>query len=773
MSTARDDWVLRVSNVGCTYPNYENSGQGGLELRGVFTGALEIPGHGITAIIGGSGSGKSTLLGLLTGLRGNTVGPSETQLLLLNGKEQVEYLIDGGNRLPPGQIAFVFQESQLIKTIETRRNALLGAMLVQEPFMHEHVEDMAEAMGLSPQMDTLSETLSGGQAQRAAVIRALAVSPRLIVCDEPTSSLDNATAEVVMNEIHGWAEENDAAVLWVTHNLEQAAQYADYVMLVAKGQVIVDDESHRPFALSGHDINGRRSLIGELDSFANKIPTLTEGYVEQSLHKPAPQSWVRGTARRRWSLTDFNILNWFRLRVFLIQCAWADVMSGKRRAESKGKRGVRAAIAGAGVLMMRSLTWVFLLGFIVFYAVAKADSSITWAIEQRLHAPEMSHFVLSASGGSNITLDQQTLVQLARSIGANASLAAGDETATGLQIFGRREGALTRYWVPAVDGDCEAEPSGGAATERLQGFDASEPLFARLIVTQQDGVQAPLGRLQDGDPRGVVLTAALVEDKWESQVPRGICIDRFVTEYYSVIGFASELPGGARRSFQIGLTAGAYQEALLRTRPEILRNDDGQFVLPTFSTAALYFDYREVTAVKCSFEQFEGCEDTGQTVLSGFKLNEDVLGQIDGFIRLLDGSATSFVLLGFAFALSIGISTALAVRAFVESNQKSIAIMAAFGYQLTHVLLMLLTQIVALLITSLLIFLLLLVSFDTFGLAYVAGTFNIPTQLVQFDLGLVWLSLGRLAVVAFVIATIVLAYWWRRNRYLGETLQAA
>ena len=181
------------------------------------------------AITGPSGSGKSTLLHLLGTLDRPTSGRIE---------------IDGGtpHDLPESRLAafrnrhigFVFQEHHLLPQYSVLENVLIPTRAGggKDGGADRRATELLERVGLSHRLHHRPGQLSGGERQRTAVARALINSPRLLLCDEPTGSLDRASAEAVgtlLLDLHG--EEGNALVV-VTHSLELAARFPRRVELV-------------------------------------------------------------------------------------------------------------------------------------------------------------------------------------------------------------------------------------------------------------------------------------------------------------------------------------------------------------------------------------------------------------------------------------------------------------------------------------------------------------------------------------------------------------
>ena len=167
-----------------------------------------VPASARIAMVGPSGSGKSTLLYLLAGLEGPSSG-------------EVRWPAIGDRRaLRPGPVAMVFQGPSLLAPLTVRENVALPLQLggTSRHEVETRTVDALAAVGVEALADALPEELSGGQAQRVAVARAIAGSPRLILADEPTGQLDHAAAANVMDALIAAADVTGAALVVATHD---------------------------------------------------------------------------------------------------------------------------------------------------------------------------------------------------------------------------------------------------------------------------------------------------------------------------------------------------------------------------------------------------------------------------------------------------------------------------------------------------------------------------------------------------------------------------
>ena len=216
--------VLKMHAVEKSYPGAEGPVP---VLRGVSLG-LE-PGQSL-ALTGESGSGKSTLLHLAGGLDHADSGRVEVAGQELTGLDD-----RGRAALRRGTIGVVFQQFNLIPSLSVAANIGFQARLAAR-FDPAEVNRLADAMGLGAQMDKYPEALSGGQQQRVAIARALAARPRLVLADEPTGNLDEATADGVLDLLLEQVSGTGAALMIVTHS-ERLAARADRRLHLSHGRL--------------------------------------------------------------------------------------------------------------------------------------------------------------------------------------------------------------------------------------------------------------------------------------------------------------------------------------------------------------------------------------------------------------------------------------------------------------------------------------------------------------------------------------------------------
>jgi putative ABC transport system ATP-binding protein len=186
----------------------------------------------IVAIRGRSGSGKSTVLNLVAGIDRPTAGE------IFVGGEALSRL---GPRertlLRRDQIGFVFQFFNLIPTLSVLENVRLPAELAGDGRAHERARELLDRVGLADRAQAFPDRLSGGEQQRVAIARALVRDPRLVLADEPTGNLDDATGASVMGLIDALTRRAGKTLLLVTHSGELAG-LADRVLTIEDGRLV-------------------------------------------------------------------------------------------------------------------------------------------------------------------------------------------------------------------------------------------------------------------------------------------------------------------------------------------------------------------------------------------------------------------------------------------------------------------------------------------------------------------------------------------------------
>jgi lipoprotein-releasing system ATP-binding protein len=186
------------------------------------------------AIVGSSGSGKSTLLHLLGALDTPSAGTVQ-----LDGRRYSDLDPDALAMVRNRKIGFVFQFHHLLREFTALENVMLPLLIAgeQEARARSRAEELLAAVGLAGRMSHRPAALSGGEQQRAAVARALAADPLLVLADEPSGNLDTANSERLHQLFGRLSREFETALVVVTHNRSLAAR-ADRVLSLEGGRLV-------------------------------------------------------------------------------------------------------------------------------------------------------------------------------------------------------------------------------------------------------------------------------------------------------------------------------------------------------------------------------------------------------------------------------------------------------------------------------------------------------------------------------------------------------
>lgn len=195
--------------------------------------SFEVPDHSVTALIGASGSGKSTLL--------RTINLLE---LIDDGQiffdQQDITSVETNPDMVRRKIGMVFQSFNLFPHKTVLENVTLSPILVHgidKEVAINHAHELLERFGLLDKVDQYPDRLSGGQQQRVAIIRAMAVKPKLLLLDEITSALDPVLVNEVLETVRELKSEGMAIVM-ATHEMGFAKQIADQVCFLHKGRIL-------------------------------------------------------------------------------------------------------------------------------------------------------------------------------------------------------------------------------------------------------------------------------------------------------------------------------------------------------------------------------------------------------------------------------------------------------------------------------------------------------------------------------------------------------
>ncbi len=229
--------VISLRGVSKVYQSGDNT------ITALATTDLNFYNGVLTLIMGPSGSGKTTLLSII----GCVIYPTTGEVNFLDQK--VTGLKENDlATIRLEKIGFVFQQFNLIEPLTALEN-VIQPLLLQKVGVVEAKKRAMDALvkvGMGERLNNLPKKLSGGQKQRVAIARALVTNPSIILCDEPTASLDAKSAAVIMEELKNLANEGKAVII-VTHDL-RLRKFADRVIYVEEGTVsntIINEEDYK------------------------------------------------------------------------------------------------------------------------------------------------------------------------------------------------------------------------------------------------------------------------------------------------------------------------------------------------------------------------------------------------------------------------------------------------------------------------------------------------------------------------------------------------
>ncbi|MFH1768299.1 MAG: ABC transporter ATP-binding protein [Candidatus Omnitrophota bacterium] len=198
---------------------------------------LEVKRGDYIAIMGPSGSGKTTLLDIV----GCLMGISEGELRLF-GRDVSRVKENELVKIRRGNFGFVFQEFLLVPTLTALENVELALVFARITKPQKELVDILNKFGLSGRINHLPKELSGGERQRVAIARAVAVSPKILIADEPTGNLDTKNSQDVFNLFRQLNKEDKLTIIVATHD-ERFGSQASQTIRLQDGKVVSREEN--------------------------------------------------------------------------------------------------------------------------------------------------------------------------------------------------------------------------------------------------------------------------------------------------------------------------------------------------------------------------------------------------------------------------------------------------------------------------------------------------------------------------------------------------
>lgn len=218
----KGDLMIKIKNLCKSY------GQGQAKIEVLKNIDLDIEKGKIICILGPSGSGKSTLLNIIGGIESIDNGGvyiGEENIANMSKKDLETYRRN--------KLGFVFQFYNLISDLNVFENIEVGKYLAKNPL---DINKLVEDLGIKEQIYKFPNEISGGQAQRTSIARALIKRPEILICDEPTGALDYESAKDVLNLLEKMNQDYGSTILIASHNI-QISKMCDYILSLHNGRV--------------------------------------------------------------------------------------------------------------------------------------------------------------------------------------------------------------------------------------------------------------------------------------------------------------------------------------------------------------------------------------------------------------------------------------------------------------------------------------------------------------------------------------------------------
>jgi lipoprotein-releasing system ATP-binding protein len=221
--------IIEIRNLSKVYP-------GGVEVRALDGIDLDIQRGEFLSIIGPSGSGKSTLLHMIGILDTPTSGT-----ITIDGRVVTEMSEQERSKARNEILGFVFQYHHLLPDFTALENVMMPLLIAgaNKKDAREVASGILEDVGLAERMDHLPSQLSGGQAQRVSVARALANNPGIVIGDEPTGNLDTKSSDMIYDLLRQLNHEKGQTFILVTHD-EKMAKKTDRIIRLVDGKIYED-----------------------------------------------------------------------------------------------------------------------------------------------------------------------------------------------------------------------------------------------------------------------------------------------------------------------------------------------------------------------------------------------------------------------------------------------------------------------------------------------------------------------------------------------------
>lgn len=751
---------FELKNVGIIYP---------ASNTGIKIDKLDIPDNGITAIIGASGSGKSTLLNLLAGFSAPSpefvekiasilkyTDPNGTSFDLLHEKQVI----------PDGKLGFIFQDAYLLKSVPIALNIGVGMLGAGHRITSEKINLLLKKVGLSEDYALRrGRRLSGGEAQRIAFCRAFGCDPHVILADEPTSNLDAALAEKLMQLLKEWVNEKDKqrVIIWITHDIRLAAQFANHVVVLAHGRL----------------------------SNANTWPQPLTAKIEDNWHNL--NKWIAETAKKNngnnqptTTKSDSEPTNLFHKLGFITRLAVSE-MFGHPRIDIHGPAAVISPWSAyikkyniSKILNLNlskkpfqafshgNLAFVTFLCLLIVYFGLESHKAINYYFDTQMARPEIRHVWVEYERSTSIShrdivFTDRTLKKLEEDL--IQAIGKKKNDAFPIQIFGRRYRPMARFAPMPQNADCSKI---GGSSDGMLVVNLQEPLFlaaSAYSIADWQSKNIPnqsLGQIlqaaQFNPEQDVVVTKDFYENRLgakDSTDPiTSFCLLEHIPRPLRIVAIVDRLPGTDQFKFAYLIDEKNFSLGF-KQNPPLGTNG----ALSPYSIAAIYFHPPTFNIIR---EQLKKAE---------IPMRKD---SFDALSALLNLSSTSKSLLSGIISLILllaAIALSLIAQGYIKENERAFFVMRAFGHRRWMLFMLLILQMAGVTSLMLLVTAFMLYTFSPVFVPSIATAFELPAIQLAF-------SFSKLAVPVLVVFGIQVAVsgwtirsWWKNNRFIAERMQ--
>lgn len=223
----RSQWLVRAKGVTKSF------GEGHTKIPVLKGVDLDVACGEVLLLVGPSGSGKTTLLSVIAGI----LDIDEGEITIL-GETLRNYTPAEKTRFRRDHLGFIFQQYNLLPALTAAENAAVPLFVrgMNKGEAIEKAEDVLRNLGMGERLASIPANLSGGEQQRVAIARALVGEPELLLCDEPTASLDGETGHRIVAQLRDIGKKSDRAVIIVTHD-SRIFEFGDRIAHMEDGRV--------------------------------------------------------------------------------------------------------------------------------------------------------------------------------------------------------------------------------------------------------------------------------------------------------------------------------------------------------------------------------------------------------------------------------------------------------------------------------------------------------------------------------------------------------